>query len=222
MKTKYVISTNPAHLSRDPGDITIIAAAQGTSWAQSSAARRAAKTEATRKAKRAAQFTPETQPRDPNGRFRRILARLKTNLGGEATEGLAKKLEEAEVAQVAGDYEQMRLHSGELIEMIDAVDSGQLPQGTVKNLRNGARDLGKVMAYLPLPQGNPNAKIRFSDMPPASGDMVRQMIERVKEKLNAEDAKKYVKVLEEFMAGSRTMTSDEMASNLNKLLRVLA
>lgn len=217
-----MITSNPAHLSRDPGDVTIVAAAQGTSWAQSSAARRAAKTSATNKAKKDAQFTPETQPRDPNGRFRRILARLKTNLGDKATEGIAKKIESAEVAQVAGNYEEMRIHGGELIEMIDAVQDGQLAQGTVKNLRNGARDLGKVMAYLPLPQGNPNAKIRFSDMPPASANMVREMIKRVEEKLSSEDAAKYTKVLKEYMAGSRTMTSDEMASNLNKLLRVLA
>lgn len=222
MKTSYVITSNPARLSRDPGDAAIVAAAQETSWAKSSAARRSAKIAATRKAKREAQFTPETQPRDPNGRFRRILARLKANLGEDATSELAKKIESAEAAQIAGNYEEMRSHSNELIKMIDDVQDGELAKGTVKNLRNGARDLGKVMAYLPLPQGNPNAKIRFTDMPPASADMVRQMIKKVQEQLNAEDAKKYVKELEEFMSGSRTMTSDEMASNLNKLLRVLA
>lgn len=222
MKTKYVITNNPAHLSRDPGNIAIVAAAQATPYAKASAARRSSKISATSAANKAAQFTPETQPRDPNGRFRRILARLKTNLGDKATDAIAKEIESAEVAQVAGNYEEMRKHGSTLIEMIDNVADGQLAQGTVKNLRNGARDLGKVMAYLPLPQGNPNAKIRFSDMPPASGEMVRAMIERVKEKLSAEDALKYTKVLDEFMAGSRTMTSDEMASNLNKLLRVLA
>lgn len=222
MKTNYVITSNPARLSRDPGDVNIVAAAQATPYAKASAARRASRISATSKAKQAAQFTPETQPRDPNGRFRRILARLKTNLGEKSTDQIAKKIESAEAAQVAGNYEEMKKHGTELIKMLDSVESGGLEAGTVKNLRNGARDLGKVLAYLPLPQGNPNAKIRFTDMPPASADMVRKMVEMVKEKLSAEDAEKYVEVLEQYMSGSRTMTSDEMASNLNKLLRVLA
>ena len=106
--------------------------------------------------------------------------------------------------------------------MIDDVQDGELPKGVTKNLRRGATDLGKVLAYLPLPQGNANAKIRFSDMPPASSDLVRNMLDRVKDQLNSVDAKKYTKELDEFLAGARTMTSDELAQNMNKLLRVLA
>lgn len=203
--------------------MTIVAAAQATPYAKAAAARRKAKTAANAKAeKNSTMFTPDTQPRDPNGRFRRILARLKTNLGGEATEELASKIEEAEVAQVAGNYELMRQHSNDLMDMIGSIQDGQMAKGVTKNLREGATDLGKVLAYLPLPQGNANAKVRFSDIPPASASMVRDMVARVKEKLNPEDAKKYTKELESFMTGSRTMTSDEMAIHLNKLLRVLA
>lgn len=222
MKTRYVITSVPTHLSRDPGNIALVAAAQETQWAKSSAARRRATIEARNTAEENAKFTPETQPRDPDGKFRRILARLKANLGESGTEEVAKKIEATEAAQIAGNYEEMRTYGSDLIKMVDTIQDGELTKGTTKNLRQGATDLGKVLAYLPLPQGNANAKIRFTDMPPASSDMVRGMLERVKEQLSNEDSKKYTKELDEFLAGARTMTSDELAQNLNKLLRVLA
>lgn len=223
MKTDYVNTNIPAKYSRDPGDVSLVAAAQLTEWAQKSAARRRATQDAKRNAEEnVAKFTPDTQPRDPNGKFRKILARLKNNLGEEATQEIAKKIESAEAAQVAGNYEEMRNAGGDIVKMIGDIKEGDLPKGTTKNLRRGASALGKVMAYLPLPQGNPNAKIRFSDLPPASADLVRSMIDRVKEQLEPDIAEKYVKELDEYLSGARTMTSDEMASNLNKLLRVLA
>lgn len=223
MKTNHVITSIPTRYSRDPGDIALIAAANDTKWAKKSAAKRAATIQAKNDAENnRAKFTPDTQPRNNDGKFRKILARLKTNLGGEATEEIAKKIEAAEAAQVAGNYQEMRENSTDLIKMIGAVQDGQMPKGVTNNLRRGASDLGKVLAYLPLPQGDANAKIRFTDLPPASAELVRSMVKRVKEELEPDVAEKYIDVLESFMTGSRTMTSDDMASNLNKLLRVLA
>lgn len=223
MKTNYVNPHIPPRYSQDPGDFAIIAAAQATPYAKASAARRKARAEARKAAeKNVAKYTPETQPRDVNGRFRKILARLKSNLGEEATSELAKSIEATEAAQIAGNYEEMRSNSQDLIKMIDSVQDGELPQGTTKNLRRGAADLGRILAYLPLPQGTANQKVRFSDLPPASSDLVRDMVKRVEEKLDSSDAEKYTRELKQFMAGSRTMSSDEMAVYLNKLLRVLA
>ena len=223
MKTNYINTSNPVRFSKDIGDFAIVAAAQETEWAKKSAAKRRATHEARAKAEReAGKYTPDTQPRDSDGKYRKILARLKLNLGGEATEELAKEIESAEVAQVAGDYTKMREAGSDVVKLINDVKDGELPKGVTKNLRRGATQLSRVMAYLPLPQGDPNAKIRFSDMPPASADLVRTMVKRVIEQLGQEKAQKYVSVLNEFMSGARTMTSDEMSSNLNKLLRVLA
>lgn len=218
---------DPKLLKRDVGDFSIVAAAQGTPWAQKSAAKRRAQTEARSAARNDAQdtrskYTAQTQPRDSDGKFRKILARLKLNLGGESTQDLAQEIEATEVAQVAGDYEKMKDSSNSIIKMINAIEDGQLPKGVTKNLRKGASDLGRVLAYLPLPQGDANAKIRFTDLPPASSELVRSMVKKVKERLSPEDAAKYIDELNSFMSGSRTMTSDEMAVNLNKLLRVLA
>lgn len=199
-----------------------------TPAAQRSAARRRAKIVAERNADERVQeaertkYTAATQPRDTDGKFRKILAKLKLNLGEDSTSALAKQIEATEAAQIAGNYEGVRTNSEQLIKMINAVQDGELPKGVTNNLRSGAQALGRVLAYLPLPQGNPNAKVRFSDLPPASADLVRKMVDQVEENLEPDVAKKYVSALNEFMSGSRTMSSDEMASNLNKLLRVLA
>lgn len=223
MKTKYVNPYIPVKYSQDPGDFAIIAAAQATPYAKASAARRRARAEAIKAAREnVTKYTPDTQPRDTNGRFRKILARLKLNLGEESTSELAKQIEATEAAQIAGNYEEMRSNSRDLIKMISAVEDGELPQGTTKNLRQGAADLGRILAYLPLPQGDANQKVRFSDLPPASNDLVRDMVNRVERKLDSSDAEKYTRELKQFMSGSRTMSSDEMATYLNKLLRVLA
>lgn len=226
MKTNYTNTSIPAKYSRDPGTYSLIAAGQETKWAQKSAARRKSQREATKTAKddadTRAKFTPDTQPRNSDGKFRKILARLKLNLGDDSTGELAKQIESVEAAQVAGNYEEVRESSGELMKMLDSAAEGEIPKGTAKNLRQGSSDLAKVMAYLPLPQGDANAKVRFSDLPPASAELVRSMVKQVKEQLDAETAEKYIAVLEQYMAGARTMGSDEMASNLNKLLRVLA
>jgi hypothetical protein len=224
MTTDSTRKRNPDWLRQDYGDRAIIAAAQQTKWAMKSNLRRRSQTAATQKAKDDARvkYNPRTQPREWDGKFRKILARLKLNLGEESTQDLAKQIEKTEQAQIAGNYELMAKNSGDLLKMLNAVQDGELPKGVTKNLRQGASDLGRILAYLPLPQGQANAKVRFSDLPPASAELVRSMVKRVEDRLDPEDAKKYVDVLNSFMAGSRTMTSDEMAVNLNKLLRVLA
>lgn len=222
-------------MSKDIGDFDVIVAAiaevpEATRIAEMKRrARHEARNEASEKTsdqlqaqKKDARYTPQTQPRNIDGRFRKILARLKTNLGSEATEELAKKIEQTEAAQVAGNYDLMRQSGGELVKMIDDIQDGDLSKGLTQNLRRGSKSLGKILAYLPLPQGNANAKVRFSDLPPVAADLVEKMVDRVKEQLGPVDAKKYTKALEDFMSGARTMDSDEMSSNLNKLLRVLA
>lgn len=228
MKTNYINPDIPARFSRDPGDYSIVAAAQMTPAAQQSAARRRARNEAISNARlkvaadARAKYTAETQPRDTDGKFRKILAQLKQNLGEDSTSALAKQIESTEAAQISGNYEGVRDNSERLIKMINSVKDGELPKGTTNNLRAGAQALGRVLAYLPLPQGDPNAKVRFSDLPPASADLVRKMVSQVEENLAPDVAAKYVTDLNSFMSGSRTMSSDEMAANLNKLLRVLA
>lgn len=208
-------------LNRDPGDLQMAMTAALTPSSQRSAARRDARRAAKDKV-RQAKYTPQTQPRDNNGKYRRVLYRLKQDLGKNATGELAKEIEEAEAAGAVGNYEEMRRAGGNVVKLLEAVKDGQFEAGLTENLRKGAADLGRTLAYLPLPQGNPNAKVRFSDLPPAASKLVTDMLQRVKDKLPADEAKKWIETLESFKSGVMTMSSDQMSAELNKLLRVLA
>lgn len=212
-----------AKYSKNPGNLEVILAATDTKWGVATRARRTAKSNARKAANESrVKFTAETQPRDYNGRFKKILARLKGNLGEAGTEGVAEKIQATEEAQVAGNYAEMRTHGNNLIDLIENIEEGTLKKGTVKNLRNGASDLSTAIAYLPLPQGEDTAKVRFTDVPLAMQEMVRSMVKQVEEQLDTDTAQKYISTLKSYMAGGRTMASDQLSEELNKLLRVLA
>jgi len=167
-------------------------------------------------------YNPKTQPRDRTGKFRQILARLKSNLGEKELENIVAEIKNAEKADDVGDYAKAGKAGKSVIQMIDDIKSGSLDRSVEKNLREGAADLGRVLAYLPLPQGDNSAKVRFSDLPPSTGRLINGLIDRVKEKLDAGDAEKYIKVLQSFISGVRTMSSDQLSAEMNKLLRLLA
>lgn len=215
----------PPSLTRDPGDIAIVAAAQQSRTADSLSKARKARQEARRQARAREEartkYTPKTQPRHPDGKFRKILARLKQNLGDESTQDLANEIEAANAAQVAGDYLKMRSAGANIIDRIEEIQSGSLGKGVKQNLRESAEELGEVMAYLPMPQGDPSAKVRFSDIPPAAKDLIRRLVENTEEKVGTSEAKPFTDELRTFMSGGMRMHSDQLASNLNRLMKIL-
>jgi hypothetical protein len=166
-------------------------------------------------------YTPETQPRDDRGRFRRVLARLKQNIGESGLTSVIEKIEEAENNENAGDYERAATSANELIDMIDRLDAGALNPEALENVRGTAAELGKVIANLPLPFGQDAAKVRYSDLPPALKDLIEDMITRVADKIGDEDAAEATKVLESYKGGGDFMNQSEISSELSKLLRLL-
>jgi hypothetical protein len=213
MRTTFKIDGVSDRLQRYPGRIAVIAA--GTPSVRIQRARE--------------QFTrgrgiynAKTQPRNYDGRFRKILARLKSNLGDSELEQINKEIHEIEQAHDAGDYAKTSNASKKVIGLIDDIQTGTLDRAVEKNLREGAADLGRVMAYLPLPQGENAAKVRFSDLPPSTGRLVQGLIKRIEDEINPKDAAKFTKVLKSFISGVRTMSSDEISAEMNKLLRLLS
>lgn len=235
MKTTYELKNVPARYGRDAGNpsissplarsVTAAGAIRRTGLQQkaSQQARAAAKVRILEqfRAARGFKYTPDTQPRDATGKFRRVLARLKTNLGDAATEQLAKELEEAESAGAIGDYAKAKEHASEVVKLVDDVDQGKLKGSAAEAVRTGAEDLGKLLAYLPLPQGDPSQKIRYSDLPEPTAKMIDNLLQRVDDKLSSEDAAKYTALLKSFKSGLRTMSADDMSAALNRLMRVL-
>ena len=161
------------------------------------------------------------QPRDAKGKYRTVLARLKQNLGVAGLAKALKKAEDAENLDFAGDYRASADASGELIGMIDRIDSKALNPEALENVRATAAELGTVISNLPLPFGKDAEKLKFSDLPSGLKDLIKKMITRVEAKIGKEDANIATQSLKSFMSGADLYSQGEVQSEMSKLLRLL-
>ena len=166
-------------------------------------------------------YTPKTQPRDTEGKFREVLARLKVNLGVAGSQGAMDKIQEVENLDNVGNYVGASKAAADLIDIIGRLDSGALNKDSLENIRTSSGELGKVIANLPFAFGNENEKIRFSDMPPALRDLVEDMMKKVEAKIGKEDAAVANRELKDFKSGLEVYNQSEISSQLSKLLRLL-
>ncbi len=166
-------------------------------------------------------YTPDTQPRDASGKFRQVLARIKQDLGTTGLDRVLDKIEEAENFDSTGDYAGAAKAAGDLLGIIDRLDTGALNAEALENVRISAGELGKVIANLPFAFGEESQKIRFSDVPPALRDLMEDMITRVEDKIGQEDADIATADLKKFISGSELYNQSEISSQMAKLLRLL-
>jgi hypothetical protein len=166
-------------------------------------------------------YNPDTQPRDAKGKFRQVLARIKQNLGDAGSEEAIKKIEEAENLDDAGNYMEAARSAGDLISIIDRLDEGALNKESLENVRSSAGELGRVIANLPLPFGSDTEKVRYSDLPPALKELMKDMISRVEDKIGQKDADEATQDLKSFMSGGDYYSQSEISSQMSKLLRLL-
>jgi len=166
-------------------------------------------------------YTPETQPRDAEGKFRRVLARLKNDLGTSGLQDVVEKVEEAEGMAFAGNYAQAAESAAALIDILERLDTNALNSDALENIKSSTAELGKVIANLPFAFGEDAEKIRFSDVPPALQRLMEEMIERVEEKIGQEDADIATQGLKSFMSGSDLYSQSEISSEMSTLLRLL-
>ena len=166
-------------------------------------------------------FTAKTQPRDAQGRFRDVLARLKQDLGKSGGQAVVAKLKVAENLDNTGNYAGAVEAVADLINTIDRLDTGALNKESLENITRTTTDLGKVIANLPLPFANQAQKVRYSDLPPALQDLVENMITKVEEKIGQKDADIATKEMKAFMSGSDVYSQSDISSQMNTLLRLL-
>lgn len=166
-------------------------------------------------------YTPETQPRDESGKFRKVLARLKSNLGASGNQRALEKVKEAENLDSAGDYIGAVKAASDLIEIVDRLDSGALNADSVENVRESTGELGKVIANLPLPFENQAQKLRYSDLPANLKDLMDSLLERVEAKIGSEEADIATQEIRAFMSGSDYFSQAEISAQLNRMLRLL-
>lgn len=163
----------------------------------------------------------KTQPRDAKGKFRQVLARIKTDLGKSGLDDVITKIEETENLDDAGNYAAAYNAANELRNVLNRLDSGALNADALENIREATRALGQVMANLPLPFGEENKKVRYSDLPPALRDLLDELVERVEKKIGADDAAEATAQLRSYKAGGDLYSQGEVASQTGKLLRLL-
>jgi len=168
-----------------------------------------------------AKYTPQTQPRDAQGKFRQILARIKQDSGVSGLDRVLDKVRETENFDSTGDYASAAKAAVDLIGIIDRLDSGALNPTALENVRSSAGELGKVIANLPFNFADQSAKLRYSDVPPALKDLIEDMITRVEAKIGPEDAAIATTELKSFMSGSDLFSQSEISSQMSKLLRLL-
>jgi len=166
-------------------------------------------------------YTPDTQPRDAQGKFRLVLARLKSDLGTAGLSRVVEKVEEAENLDNAGDYKKSAKAADDLMGIIDRLDTKALNPEALENIRNSSAELGKVIANLPFAFGETATKIRFSDVPPALQKLMEDMIKKVEDKIGQEDADIATEELKSFMSGADYYNQSEISSQMAKLLRLL-
>jgi hypothetical protein len=163
----------------------------------------------------------KTQPRDEYGKFRKVLARLKLNLGVAGLEDVARKVSAAEGYTEIGDYGTAAKAAGDLIDTVDRLDTGALNAKSLENIRTTTQELGKTIANLPLPFKDPNAKLRYSDLPPVLKELLDNMTDRVEQKIGSKDAAVATQDVRSFKSGSKLYSQSDISTQFNKLLRLL-
>lgn len=166
-----------------------------------------------------AKYKPGYQPRDYNGQFKQVLARLKEDLGDDQNSEIADSIEA--MGKGAGDYAESVRAGLDLKTHLDRLDKGALNKDQIGNVREASRDLGRAISNLPLPFENQAAKLRFSDIPPTLRDLMDDLVKRVHDKIGSADGQKATAKLRSFMSGGDMFSQSEISREMSRFLRLL-
>jgi hypothetical protein len=166
-------------------------------------------------------FTPGiNQPRDYAGRFQDVLARLKLDLGTSGLQNVVDKVSDVEKVYKTGSYSEAADAAQGLLTLLNRIDSGALGS-SLESVREASEELGKVIGNLPLPFDDQNAKLRFSDLPPALKNLMLNMVEKVNNKLGEKEGSEATSDIDEFMRGGDLFSQADISSTMSRMLRLL-
>jgi hypothetical protein len=167
-------------------------------------------------------WDPNNHPRDEKGRFRQVIAQLRSDLEGEAgTADAVEKLDEAEQAERVGDTDAAQQAAQEVLNLVDEIAGKSADPDVVNTLREGYGNLAEAVANLPLAFGDLNQKYRFTDLPEELQGLIEDLYGRAERILDNEDLSEAGGKLSEFMAGGDVLSQPDISSELSKLLRFL-
>lgn len=168
-----------------------------------------------------AKYTFETQPRDSKGKFRKVLAVLKENLGAAGLEGEYELAKKVEMLNQAGHYVASARAASELLSTVERMETGALNRDSLENIKLATTQLGTAVANSPLPFGHDTKKMRFSDLPVPLQKLTMDMMERVEKRIGKKEAEEANKELSSYISGGRLMTQSNISTELSKMLRLL-
>ena len=168
-----------------------------------------------------AKYTFETQPRDSKGKFRKVLAVLKDNLGAAGLEGEFELAKKVEMLNQAGHYVAASRAATQLLDTVQRMRTGALNNDSLENIKLAATQLGTAVANSPLPFGHDTKKMRFSDLPVPLQKLTQDMMERVEKRIGKKEAEEANKELSSYLSGGRLMTQSDISTELSKMLRLL-
>lgn len=165
-------------------------------------------------------YKPGYQPRDYNGQFKQVLARLKEDLGDDSSQDIVEQIKDASGLGV-GDYAESVRAGMDLKSRLDRLDTKALNPDAIQNVREASRDLGKAISNLPLPFENQAAKLRFSDVPPTLRNLMEDLVKRVHAKIGMAEGQKATAKLRSFMSGGDMFSQGEISKEMSRFLRLL-
>jgi hypothetical protein len=168
-----------------------------------------------------AKYTFETQPRDSKGKFRKVLAVLKQDLGAAGLENEYKLARKVEMLNQAGHYVASARAASQLLDTVKRMETGALNRDSLENIKLSATQLGTAVANSPLPFGHETKKMRFSDLPAPLQKLTLDMMERVEKRIGDKEADEAHKELQSYISGGRLMTQSNISAELSKMLRLL-
>jgi hypothetical protein len=165
-------------------------------------------------------YNPETQPRNSDGKYRLILARLRENVGVNGNQAIVEKIKEAQALASGRDYKKASVAYADLVNTIDRIDTKSLDANTLGAMKQASGDLAEVVANLPLPFDDQSQKIRFSDLPPVLREMTQNLVAKVRTEYGEEANEKLSEILR-FMSGGDYYSQSDVSSELNTLVHLL-
>jgi hypothetical protein len=168
------------------------------------------------------EFKEEMHPRDEHGKFRNVLFRLKDDLEGKTgTKKAVDDINEAIEADDRGDDKGARDAADRLITELDKIAENTVDLQDAEDLKRRGADLAEVMARLPLPQGDADVKMRYTDLPVALRDLVEDLMDRLAASVDQDTFDEVAGPLRSYMSGADYMHSDEIQSHLARIMRFL-
>jgi hypothetical protein len=167
-------------------------------------------------------WDPGNHPRDEKGKFRQVIAELRSDLEGEAgTARAVEGLDEAQQAADSGDTDAAQQAAKDVLTLVDKLAENTEDKGLVQTLRDGYTSLADAVANLPLAFGNLNEKYRYSDLPPDLKGLIDDLVKRADQLVDPEHQDEASGKLKEFMAGGDQLSQPQLSAELSKILRFM-